>query len=396
MPSDTTNPITFEDIAELEQRSSMVIERLRNHVFAPDRKKRLNLSFKLETAARMAGRTPQAVRDAEGSGRLPTPNLNSNGRRGGYSLSDVNQMRRAFNTMPWRQTDEDPVILAVQNFKGGVGKSTVVVHVAQYLALQGYRVCVVDCDSQASTTTTFGINPDHDIETEATALPYLLHGGQNSLDYAVRQTYWDGLDLLPANLELYDAEYALAARMRDDRHTLDRLRLGVEELAEKYDVVLLDPPPALGMLSVSVFRAANAIIVPVPPSTIDFASTNHFLWMLLDTMEQLGKLELTRTYKFFRILATKVNEAKSAQADIVQTMDKVFGSSMLRARLKDSAEIDNATSQLMTVYELDRPLTSRDTHTRCRASFDAVNREIELLIQQSWPSYRERLSAKGI
>lgn len=396
MTDQMANPVTFADIAELEKRSSSVIERLRNHVFAPDRKKRLSLSFKLETAARMASRTTQAIRDAEGSGRLPQPTLNSNGRRDPYSLAGVNRMRDAFNTRPWRDPDEDPVILAVQNFKGGVGKSTVVVHLAQYLALKGYRVCVIDCDSQASTTTTFGINPDHDIGTEMTALPYLLHGGQDSLHYAIRPTYWDGLDLLPANLELYDAEYALAARMRDDRHTLDRLRLGVEEISRNYDVVLLDPPPALGMLSVSVFRAANAIIVPVPPSTIDFASTNHFLWMLLDTMEQLEKLGLTRTYKFFRILATKVNEAKSAQADIVQTMEKVFGSSMLRARLKDSAEIDNATSQLMTVYELEKPLTSRDTHNRCRASFDAVNDEIELLIQQSWRSYRKRLSAKGI
>jgi chromosome partitioning protein len=344
----------------------------------------------------MCGRTPQAVRDAEASGRLPKPKLNANGRRGGYCLAEVNAMREAFGTRPWRSDNDEPVILAMQNFKGGVGKSTLVAHTAQYLALQGYRVCIIDCDSQASTTTTFGINPDHDIESEMTALPFLLHGGRNSLDYAVRETYWDGLHLLPANLELYDAEYALAARMRDDSLTLDRLRAGVEALALNYDVVIPDPPPALGMLSVSVFRAANAIIVPVPPSTIDFASTNHFLWMLLDTMEQLEKLGLTRTYKFFKILATKVNESKSAQADIAQTMEKVFGSSMLRARLKDSAEIDNATSQLMTVYELARPLTSRETHARCRASFDAVNAEIELLVQQSWPSYRSKLSAKGI
>jgi len=396
MTENMHNPVTFDDIAELEQRSSMVIERLRSHVFAPDSQKKLSLSFRLESAARMAGRTPQAVRDAEGAGRLPSPTLNQNGRRGSYNLEDINRMRDVFGTRPWRDSGDDPVILAIQNFKGGVGKTTVAVNVAQNLALKGYRVCVIDCDSQASTTTTFGINPDHDIETNATALPYLLHGGQSSLDYAVRRTYWDGLDLVPANLELYDAEYALAARMRDDRHTLDRLRQGVEALAEKYDVVLLDPPPALGMLSVSVFRAANSVIVPVPPSTIDFASTNHFLWMLLDTMEQLAKLNLTRTYKFFRILATKVNESKSAQADIVRTMEKVFGASMLRARLKDSAEIDNATSQLMTIYELERPLTSRETHARCRASFDAVNDEIELLIQQSWPSYQKRLSARGI
>lgn len=64
----------------------------------------------------MCGRTPQAVRDAEASGRLPKPKLNANGRRGGYSLAEVNAMRDAFGTRPWRSDSDESVILAMQKF----------------------------------------------------------------------------------------------------------------------------------------------------------------------------------------------------------------------------------------------------------------------------------------
>ena len=68
-------------------------------------------------------------------------------------------MRELFGTLPHRADTDEPIILSVQNFKGGVGKSTVATHLAHYLALQGYRICVLDCDPQATTTSLFGLNP---------------------------------------------------------------------------------------------------------------------------------------------------------------------------------------------------------------------------------------------
>ena len=70
-------------------------------------------------------------------------------------------MRDVFGTRPRRGPGDPPIILAVQNFKGGVGKSALTCHIAPYLALKGYRVAVIDCDSQASTTTIFRLQPRH-------------------------------------------------------------------------------------------------------------------------------------------------------------------------------------------------------------------------------------------
>ena len=179
----------------------------------------------------------------------------------------------------------------VFNQKGGVGKSTTVCHLAQYFALKGYRVCVIDCDSQASTTATFGLNPDVDIdEDEETLYPFFRYGGPKTLHYALRATYWPGIAIIPANLGLYDAEYEFAARMaREPAFILDRLREGIQTIEDQFDIILLDPPPALGMLSLSVLRAANALLIPAPPNNIDFGSTAHFLKMLETTSAELAR-----------------------------------------------------------------------------------------------------------
>jgi chromosome partitioning protein len=390
-----TAPILLDSLVGLNRRADDVIRRLRASMFAPGDEKHVDLKFTITKAAEMVGRTSEAVRQAEADGRLPPPRLGSTGRREGYSLAEINHMRDVFGTRPRRGPDDPPVILAVQNFKGGVGKSTLTCHIAQYLALRGYRIAVIDCDSQASTTTMFGFNPDIDIEDDQTLLPFLRHGGEPDLRYGLRRTPWPGIDLIPANLGLYQAEYEAAARLRGNADALDRLRLGVERLADDYDVVLLDPPPALGMVSLAVLRAANALLIPTPPSTVDFASTAHFLRMVVEVLEVLEQHGLgPRGYHFLRVVATKVDEAKSAHTQIREMMQAVFGADMLGASLLDSAEIDNANVQLRTVYELTGIGTK--THERCRNNLDRLNGEVELLIRKAWPSHRPELRRLGL
>lgn len=393
------SPVAIDELDALSRRAATVVDRLRDRVYAPGSEKTLELRFNVRSAAEMIGRTEKSLRDAEADGRLPAPEKDPDtGRRTGYSLAEVNRMRAAFGTQPWRDADDPPAVIAVQNFKGGVGKSTLVTHLAQFFALRGYRVCVIDCDSQASTTAIFGLNPDVDVnEDEDTLYPFFRHGGPATLHYALRATYWPGVALIPSNLGLYDAEYEFAARMaRDKTFVLDRLRAGVESIADQFDIVLLDPPPALGMLSLSVLRAANALLVPTPPNNIDFASTVHFLKMMASTLADISEVGGARAFDFVKVVATKMNDGKSAHVAIKRMMDAIFARDMLEAALKDSAEIDNATANLRTVYELTGPATRTDTHKRCRAYLDAVGREVELLVRKTWPSHHADLRREGL
>ena len=392
-------PVTMAEFEELASRSETVINRLRDRVFSEGRAKKLELRFNVRTAAEMVGRSEKLIRDAEGDGRLPEPEKDpKTNRRLGYSLAEVNRMREVFGTLPHRAESDPAMVLSIQSFKGGVGKSTLTCHMAQYFALKGYRVCVIDCDSQASTTSVFGLNPDVDVEEdEDTLYPFFRHGGPQTLNYALRATYWPNIALIPANLGLYDAEYEFAARMaRDSSFVLDRLREGIDSIRDMFDIIIMDPPPALGMISLSVLRAADALLIPAPPSNIDFGSTAHFLRMMTSTLDELARHGGERDYAFVKILVTKMSETKSAHQAIHRMMQAVFPQDLLQAVLKDSAEIDNATANLSTVYELTGAATRTETHKRCRAYLDAVGREMEVLIRKTWPSHHDALRREGL
>lgn len=384
------------DVATLAERSSAVLEKLRATARSARADERREPTFPIGRAADLVGRTTAAIREAESDGRLVAPPRAENGRRMGYTLAQLNDMRGTFGTRPWRVADDPCTVVAVQNFKGGVGKSTLSVHLAQYLAIRGYRVLLIDCDSQASVTTLFGYVPDLDVPEEETLYPYLREGERASLDYAIRRTHFDGLDLIPANLRLFQSEYELAARMaRGQGALLNRLAQGIASVADRYDVVVLDPPPALGAISLSVLRAATALVVPVPPTVMDFSSTAAFLAMLDETMQELGVHGLAPELAFLKFVASKVDENKSIQKGLLELMRQLFGTAMVRTPLKDSAEIDNATARLMTVYELEGPITSRQVRERCLAYLDGVCGEIELEIRMTWPSHLGRLRKEG-
>ena len=351
--------------------------------------------YKLTDVARMIGRSVDAIRRAEAAGELPAPAMRESGQRLGYTLEEVNRIRDHFGRRPWRAPDDAPCLLAVQNFKGGVGKSTIACHAAQHLAERGYRVLVVDADSQASTTTLFGFNPDRDIEVEDTLLPYLIGDRSDGLAYAVRPTRWDGLDLIPANLGLYSAEYVISQQVKGNVTLLSRMKEGLRAAADAYDVVVIDPPPALGMISLSVLQAANAILIPTPPGSIDFASTAAYLAMLEEVVESLTEtLGLEVGYSFVSLLATKMVPAKGAHEAMREVMARGFGGDILPTALLDSAEFDTASVEMRTVYE-HRGAKSQ-THKRCRANLDAVMADLERMIRRTWPSHASALRSEGV
>lgn len=390
-----TEDANIDPLKFLRQRADDVLAALRENVFAPEGQKTLRKTWTISEVSELVGRSQQTIRLAEKEGKLPSPDRLENGRRRGYSLEDINRMRGVFGTRPWRSPQDPPLILSFSNFKGGVGKSSLACHSTQYFAIQGYRVLIVDLDSQASTTTVFGFNPDLQIRRDDTIAPYLL-GERHSLHYAIRKTYWPGVDLIPSALHFYSAEYELAAQVSGNVGLLESLRAGIEGVADGYDIIILDPPPALGLISISALVAANALVIPVPPANIDFASTSHFFGMLIDTLDTLRGHGVDPSYQFVRVVLSKLDERKSTQTAIAEMMHKIFGTYLMTVPIKDSAEIDNASARFETVYEQPGPLTSREVYRRCLAYLDGFNRDLETLIRRTWPSHHEALRESGL
>ena len=98
---------------------------------------------------------------------------------------------------------------------------------------------------------------------------------------------------------------------------------------------------------------------------MDFSSTAAFFAMLDETMSELATHNLAPDLHFIRVVASKVDENKSMQKELLALMRQVFGLTMIRTPMKDSAEIDNVTARLMTVYEMNGPMTSKPVRDRC-------------------------------
>ncbi|TCM15399.1 chromosome partitioning protein [Novosphingobium sp. PhB165] len=379
----------ISQIGDLAEAGEKMIERLRRKAFLPESRKGLNVRTGIAEAAQLLGCSTNRIRMAEDDGRLPPPPAGENGRRLGYSIEDMLHMREVLGASPARAPLDVPAMIAVQNFKGGVGKSTVTTHLAHYFAVHGYKVLVVDCDSQATTTTLFGFNPHFNITREETLYPYLsIDPTQADLLYAVKRTPWPNVDLIPSNLELFDVEYELAAAGSDGQSVLAarfrKLKQGLTDLSRHYDVVILDPPPALGTISLAVMQAANALLVPLAATTPDFCSTVQFLSMMDQVLDQLTGVGIEVDYSFVRLICSKFDGNDPSHEMVRTIMEQTFGPALLPVPILESAEISHAAMRMMTVYELEKPIGTARTHKRSRANLDEALGQIEQLVRAGW------------
>jgi len=378
-------------IEDLLNRIQGVREQLKDYNLAPDHVKCDTRLYAMREAAELIGRSDQTIRDAEADGRLATPEIGPNGKRIGYTLAQINDARDVLGTRLKRATDEEPVVIGCQSFKGGSGKTTTAVHLTQYLARQGLRVLLVDCDPQASATAIFGYVPEADLSPDETLLPF-LEGDRDDLVYSVRATYFDGVYLVPSNLHLYRSEYTLASGTAK----LDRLKEGIDTIAAGFDVVVIDPPPSLGMISLNALYASNALIIPMSLGLLDFYSTVSFIQMLNETLDVIERRVGIVRSKFVKVLMTRVNEGKPVHIQLADHLQASFGTYLMKARMHDSAAVDNAGVMMRTVYELEKTSANRKTLIRATMLFDLVNAEILSLIRATWPSHHKALRAQGL
>jgi len=322
------------------------------------------------------------------------PKGESNRRKRLFSLQDIEAFRRHAGTLPWRGPGTKPAIITVANFKGGVGKTSAAIHLAQYFALRGYRTLAVDLDAQASLTTLFGLLPDSDIPDEATALPY-FSGDTQSLAAEVRKTHWHGLDLIPANLALSDAEFALAKRQSAETGFVfyRPLLAGLEELAANYDIMIIDTPPAQGFITMNALFAATGLLVPLTPAMMDFASVALFLRMLTSNLEVINSYEgREKTFDFVRVVLSKFESNNKVHQQIERWVRKGFPGNVLAKNLALSAALRTGPD-LQTAYE--SFVGDRRTLRRAMEFLDDVNEEVEALVRDQWqPDARN--SAAGV
>ena len=380
---------TVNTLRNMTRSCEMMRDRVKAVVFKPEDRKVLDITFGPTAAAELLGRTPEALAKAEREGRLSPPKQLGNGRRF-YTLEDLTQIRTALNIRPGKLVSEDAVVVAVQNFKGGVGKSTITKHFADFLALQGYSVLVIDCDPQASTTTMFDIQPETLIDEEETLGNFLSPRSTfDDFRRSIHDTAWPTIKIVPSSLGLQDAEWDLTATLREGgqavREGLQRLRIGIESVKKDFDVILLDPPPAMGFLGLNVMAAATGMLIPVPARQLDYLSTIHFMDTIAENIEILEENGTPVDYGFIRIVCSAYSPSKPGEADMWKMMKATYANFLLNQPILASEEIKNATQAFRSIYE-SKPSAAHSTYNRCRDNLNSVFGEVLSEIQEQWPS----------
>ena len=343
-------------------------------------------------AADLVGVTPQAIRDAEKSGRLPIPDMEKRGRveqRIGYTIEQINHMREVFGTVRHRPEGADPVVLAVAAHKGGAYKTSSSVHLAQWLALQGLRVLLVEGnDPQATASMYHGYIPDLNIHADATLLPFYL-GERDNAEYAIKPTCWPNLDIIPSCLSLHRIETELmqrfdAGQLPQMPHMM--LRAAIESVWDLYDVIVIDSAPNLGTGTINVTCAADVLVVPTPAELYDYTSTLQFFTMLRDMLQTVD-LGADGFEPEVRILLTKYSNATGSQSPWMEEQIRdAWGSLVLKEVVRVTDEVGKGQIRMRTIFEqATDQRSSTGAWRNALAIWEPVCKEIyEKLIKPRW------------
>ncbi|MEM5439444.1 ParA family protein [Paraburkholderia diazotrophica] len=282
--------------------------------------------------------------------------------------------------------------IAIGNFKGGVSKTTTAMTLAQGLSLFGRRVLLVDLDPQASLSALHGILADSEVSDEQTVLP-LIYGDEEDLQYAVQPTYWDGVDLVPASAALFGAEFFLPFKQSKDQsfQFWNVMNKGLEPLLSDYDVVIIDTPPALSYLTINAFMAADGLIVPTPPSALDYASSTQFWNLFSDLSESMQQVapELVKSFDFIHVLLTKVDQSQAATPIVRDWINKTYEGLVLPIEIPTTAVTQTAAAEFGTVYDISRYQGSLKTYQRAREAYDRFAEIVDQQLVALWLANQE-------
>jgi chromosome partitioning protein len=246
-------------------------------------------------------------------------------------------------------------VIACANQKGGVGKTTTVVNLAAYLALQGYKVLVIDLDPQGNATSGLG----HDRDTAPGSIYPALTDSVEAAEL-VQQTAIDGLALIPADRDLAGAEVELVGLSQRER----RLHQALAPIRDAYDFILLDCPPAVGLLTVNALTAADGALVPIQCEYYALEGLSQ----LLSTLD-LVRDNLNPRLRLTGVLLTMYDGRTTLAADVAAEVRRHLGSSVFNTVVQPSVRLAEAPSY-------GRPVARYSPESRGAQAYRELAREV--------------------
>ncbi|MCV3769022.1 plasmid partitioning protein RepA [Rhizobium sp. TRM95796] len=395
----TANTVSTTDV-RIERQARQLSRQLKllsEHLFPPQSQKNLR-TFSSGEAAQLIGVSDGYLRQLSLDGKGPSPEVTSSGRRS-YTLAQINELRRHLATvkpkdalalLPHRRAGEKLQTIAVTNFKGGSAKTTTTLYLAQFLALSGFRVLAIDLDPQASLSSMLGVQPEFDLRDGDTLYGAIRYDNERrSLKDIVRKTYFDGLHLVPGNLELMEFEHETPRALAERRSTQSepffrRVGAAIAEVEADYDIVVIDCPPQLGYLTLGAVCASTSMLITIHPQMVDVASMSQFLLMTSDLLAVVRKAGGDLSHDFIKYVVTRHEPFDGPQSQIVALLRSLFSDDVLTATILKSTAISDAGLSKQTLYEIERGQVRKSTYDRALESVNAANSEVLANVLKVW------------
>jgi chromosome partitioning protein len=235
------------------------------------------------------------------------------------------------------------VSIAIQ--KGGSGKTTTAVNLAAALQLKGKRILLVDVDPQANLSQSLGINgePEQNLFTE---LKKEMEGQNGNLaDIIIKLK--SGLHLIPSSIELAGAELELVSVYGREQ----LLSWLLKPLEPDYDFILIDCPPAIGMLTVNALVASRWVLMPLQAEFLPLKGVKSFMHHFGNVLKIKRKLGLEIDIMGF--VLTKYDEHKKMNREVCQKLEEEFGSKVFHTRIRTNIQLAKAQEAGLTIFEFD-------------------------------------------
>jgi len=287
--------------------------------------------------AQILGLTSRALADAEATGALNALRPVEPGEtKPTYSPADLARYREVLGLKPPRLPFTRQLFL---NFKGGTGKTSVSTSYAFRLAERGYRVLLLDLDSQGHATKCLGLDGDNYTRTLADALIKRV-----PLRDVRVPTGYPGLDIVPSNLSMSTVDLALMPLAGREF----RLRNALKDTESEYDVVIMDAPPSFGLLNLNALIAANVLIIPVLADFLSF----HGLKLLFETVQSLEE-DLQHTLDDIFIAINGFNATYKIAKEAKEALEKHYPEFLLKSYIRQCSKFAQASSEGTPVFAYD-------------------------------------------
>ena len=246
-------------------------------------------------------------------------------------------------------------MIAVANQKGGVGKTTTAINLSASLALSEKRTLLIDCDPQGNTTAGIGFPKDPARRTLYNALMLA-----EPIEKIIVKTQIDGLDLIPADKNLVGAEVELvAAESREFQ-----LKKILDQVKHNYEFVVMDCPPALGLLTLNALTAADSILVPIQCEYLALEGVSE----LLDTLMRIRRT-LNPNLSIEGIVLTMYDERTTLSKQVASDLRSFFGSQIFESIIPRNVRLAEAPSH-------GKPIHFYDIHSRGAEAYINLAKEV--------------------